>query len=52
MVAINPIELADDHVRLMPLSRQHVPDLLAVCDAQVWQWMSVPRPANSEAMSA
>jgi len=42
-VALDPIVLEGRHVRLEPLARGHVPDLLAVgLDPRIWRWGLTP----------
>ncbi len=53
MRAPEPVVLEGSGVRLEPLTRAHVPDLLeAGRDPEVWRWLSVPHPTTPEAMSA
>ena len=48
-----PVVLEGYGVRLEPLARAHVPDLLPVAqDGDVWRFLSVPQPADADAMTA
>ena len=48
-----PVVLAGHGVRLEPLSRAHVPDLLPVAqDPDVWRFLGLPQPQDSAAMTA
>jgi N-acetyltransferase len=53
MRAPEPVVLEGHGVRLEPLSRAHVPDLLPVAqDADVWRFLSLPQPLDAAAMTA
>ncbi len=40
-----PVILANEHVRLEPLTDQHVSDLLvAAADPEIWRWLPTPQP--------
>jgi len=53
MRAPEPVVLEGSGVRLEPLARAHVPDLLPVAqDADVWRFLSVPQPQDAAAMTA
>jgi RimJ/RimL family protein N-acetyltransferase len=48
-----PKVLEGNGVRLEPLGREHVPDLLPVAqDDDVWRFLSVPQPQDETAMTA
>jgi RimJ/RimL family protein N-acetyltransferase len=48
-----PVVLEGHGVRLEPLTRAHVPDLLAVAqDDDVWRFLSLPQPRDAAAMTA
>jgi RimJ/RimL family protein N-acetyltransferase len=48
-----PVVLERHGVRLEPLTRAHVPDLLPVAqDDDVWRFMSLPQPQDAAAMTA
>jgi RimJ/RimL family protein N-acetyltransferase len=48
------ITLAGTHIRLEPLSRDHLPDLFAAGgdDDAVWQWQGGPTPRTEEELGA
>ena len=53
MRAPEPVVLEGHGVRLEPLTRAHVPDLLPVAsDGEVWRFLSLPRPQDTAAMTA
>ncbi len=48
-----PVVLEGHGVRLEPLTRAHVPDLLPVAqDGEVWRFLSGPQPQDADAMTA
>ena len=48
-----PVVLEAHGVRLEPLARAHVPDLLPVAqDGDVWRFMTLPQPQDPAAMTA
>ena len=48
-----PVLLEGHGVRLEPLTRAHVPDLLPVAqDPDVWRFLGLPQPQDSAAMTA
>ena len=48
-----PVVLEGHGVRLEPLTRAHVPDLLPVAqDVEVWRFLSVPQPQDAAALTA
>lgn len=49
-----PTVLTGRHVRLEPLTPEHVPDLFAASggDEEVWRWLPYEAPATEEAMAA
>jgi RimJ/RimL family protein N-acetyltransferase len=49
-----PITLAGRHVRLVPVTPDHAPDLFAALalDPSIWRWWRVPPPARLEGMQA
>ena len=48
-----PVVLEGHGVRLEPLARAHVPDLLAAARGdEVWRYLSIPQPQDAAAMSA
>ena len=52
MRAPEPVVLEGHGVRLEPLSRAHVPDLLPVArDAEVWRFLSAPQPRDAAALT-